>query len=121
MCIFFAIIVTDPFKKTKNSYWMKSISLYVGFISVSFVCVTSAASRIHEADRKAKEVQEAMLKNVLSSSEKNYRKELLFLFVVQNSKPFTLSAWGFFNFNKGAILSTIGSILTYSLLIEQID
>ncbi|GIX71349.1 uncharacterized protein CEXT_183771 [Caerostris extrusa] len=115
----------DPFQKTKNSYWMKSISLYVGFISmralVSFVCVTSAASRIHEADRKAKEVQEAMLKNVLSSSEKNYRKELLLLFVVQNSKPFTLSAWGFFNFNKGVILSTIGSILTYSLLIEQID
>ncbi|GIX71347.1 hypothetical protein CEXT_183761 [Caerostris extrusa] len=62
-----------------------------------------------------------MLKHILAYNQNVDFKVLFSLFITHQSSPFTLSAWGFFYFTKGLVLSAIGSALTYSLLMIQID
>ncbi|GFU47337.1 uncharacterized protein NPIL_82161 [Nephila pilipes] len=87
---------------------------------VSFLCVSLAASSVHEAVRKCKDVQEKILKLVLDSKTMLNSKDIFHLLVAYQSPPFVLSAWGFFYFTKSLILVAFGSIMTYSLLIQQL-
>ncbi|GBN33220.1 hypothetical protein AVEN_124245-1 [Araneus ventricosus] len=119
--IFYRFVIRDYGAKQS---WVKNFSIGIVFDStlslVSFLCVSFAASSVHEASKNAKDVQEKMLKQILASGQQRNSHELLLLFVTHTNPPFTLSAFGFFYFTKGMILSAIGSVLTYSLLIIQI-
>ncbi|GFT94081.1 uncharacterized protein NPIL_148751 [Nephila pilipes] len=125
MGIFYGFVKLDSIGKfsLQRSY-VESHFLKITFVSlralVSYLCVSFAASSIHDASKNAKDVQEEMLKRILVSEQKNDSKGMFLLFVAHNGPPFTLSAWGFFNFTKGTVLATAGSILTYSLLMLQI-
>ncbi|KAF8786127.1 hypothetical protein HNY73_007889 [Argiope bruennichi] len=119
--IFYGFVIKDyDIRKS----WMKSFSIGIAYDSIlsliSFLCVSFAASSIHEASKNAKEVQEKMLKRILTSRQQRNNQELLRLFITRTSPPFTLSAFGFFHFTRGMILSAVGSVLTYSLLIIQV-
>ncbi|GBN91599.1 hypothetical protein AVEN_11814-1 [Araneus ventricosus] len=122
--IFYCFIKLDPFHQAKRESFLKNHAPAVIFhflrALLSFLWVSLAASSLHEASKTTKEVQEKIMKEMIISDEAN-SKQLLRLFVVHNSPAFTLSAWGFFHFSKGMVLAAVGSILTYSLLILQID
>ncbi|GIY05410.1 uncharacterized protein CDAR_462941 [Caerostris darwini] len=115
----------DPFKQIKNisSYNKHSLStLFMSLRAVaSFLCVSLAASGVHEAIKSSQEVQKQILTRLLASGIERNSKDMLLLFVSSSSSPFCLTGWGFFHFTKGFVLTAIGSILTYSLLILQID
>ncbi|GIY63060.1 uncharacterized protein CDAR_563841 [Caerostris darwini] len=113
---------------SKNYLYLKDVKRYafgIYIVSavcfVSFLCVSLAASSIHEASKNYKDAQEKLLKHILAYNQDVDFKALFSLFITHQSPPFTLSAWGFFYFTKGLVLSAIGSALTYSLLMIQID
>ncbi|GBN87552.1 hypothetical protein AVEN_233592-1 [Araneus ventricosus] len=124
IAMFYCFVKMDPFHQSEERWFLKNYSLSGQFFALravlSFLCVSLAASRVHEACKNAKDVQEEMMKKLIASDEE-HKKEFLLLLVTHNSPPFTLSAWGFFYFDRGLILSAIGSILTYSLLILQLN
>ncbi|GFU47327.1 uncharacterized protein NPIL_82111 [Nephila pilipes] len=95
--------------------------LYIALRSlVSFLSVTFFASSVHESSMHAKIVQQKLTEQLLTSRQKRDNKELLLLFLAQNNPPLTLSAGGFFNFTRNLVLSVLGTVLTYSLLMMQI-
>ncbi|GBM31894.1 hypothetical protein AVEN_219780-1 [Araneus ventricosus] len=114
----------DPFGKSPWP-WAEHFYYYILFSflisTLSFLCITLAASRVGDATKNAKRVQEKMLQRALPLAQRADREELLLLFATQKSPTFTLTAWGFFTFTKGLILPAIGSISTFSLLILQMD
>ncbi|GFS52858.1 uncharacterized protein NPIL_485671 [Nephila pilipes] len=86
---------------------------------VSFLSICLAAASVHEASKNTKNVQKEMLEKVINSGNHTNRNQL-HLFLAYNSPAITLSAWGFFYFTRGLILTALGSILAYSLLVIQI-
>ncbi|GFU47341.1 uncharacterized protein NPIL_82181 [Nephila pilipes] len=86
---------------------------------VSFLSICLAASSVHEASKNAKNVQKEMLEKVIDSGNHTYCNQLQ-LFLTYNSPVIKLSAWGLIWFTKGIILTSLGSILAYSLLVIQI-
>ncbi|KAF8786125.1 hypothetical protein HNY73_007887 [Argiope bruennichi] len=122
--MFYSFVKLDPFHQSGERWFLKHYTFSLYFMALkavaSFLCVSLAATRVHEACRVIKDEQEEMLKLVIISPDM-HEKELLLLLVNHNSPPFTLSAWSFFSFNRGMIMSAVGSILTYSLLILQLD
>ncbi|GFU47339.1 uncharacterized protein NPIL_82171 [Nephila pilipes] len=85
---------------------------------VAFMSICLAASSVHDASKNAKNVQKEMLEKVIDSGNHTYRNQLLFL--TYNSPAIKLSAWGFIFFTRGLILTALGSIIAYSLLVNQI-
>ncbi|GFW18953.1 uncharacterized protein TNCV_164691 [Trichonephila clavipes] len=121
--LFYGFVKLDSMERFSVSF-SESQYLKISFVSlralVSYLCVSFAASSVHEASKNAKDVQEGMLKRILVSKRMSDSREVFLLFVTHNGPPFALSAWGFFYFTKGVVLTTAGSILTYSLLMLQI-
>ncbi|GFQ76083.1 uncharacterized protein TNCT_674511 [Trichonephila clavata] len=115
---------TQHFKQMPPSLWLKWYSFAVVFFFFrgigSFLCVSLAASSVHEASKRAKTVQEEMLKKFLVSERKSNNNELFLLSVTLNRPPLVLSAWGFFYFTKSLVFTAFGTVLTYALLITQI-
>ncbi|GFU47320.1 uncharacterized protein NPIL_82081 [Nephila pilipes] len=121
--MFYGFLKFEESKGQKGIYF-ESFEFTILFIAlrslISFLCVTFAASSVHESSVKAKIVQEKMTERLLISGQKKDNKELLLLFLAQNKSPLILSAWGFFNFTRSLVLSVLGVVLSYSLLITQI-
>ncbi|GFY77209.1 uncharacterized protein TNIN_68881 [Trichonephila inaurata madagascariensis] len=125
MGLVYGLIKLDPFnnipeeKIRASTYWWAIV-----FVSVrgvfSFLCISLAASRIHDASKNSKDIQEDILKRLYTSGEKKEIQESLLLNTSYNSPPFVLSAWNVFYLKRGVILSVTGSVMTYSLLIMQI-
>ncbi|GBO25771.1 hypothetical protein AVEN_133582-1 [Araneus ventricosus] len=125
MGMFYGVVALDPFHRLSARSWMKNASLSALTVSLkcflSFVCVSLSAAHVHEASERDKQIQDEMIKKILSTEENFENKNLLLLFTNYSGKPLRLSAWGFFYFTKGLILTAVGSILTYSLLILQLN
>ncbi|GFR26599.1 uncharacterized protein TNCT_602911 [Trichonephila clavata] len=125
MGLVYGLIKLDPFdnipeeKMRDSSYWWAIVFVSVrGFLS--FLCIAMAASRVHDASKNSKDMQEDILKRLHTSGEKKEIQESLLLNTSYNSPPFILSAWKVFYFKRRIILSVTGSVVTYSLLIMQI-
>ncbi|GFR26601.1 uncharacterized protein TNCT_602921 [Trichonephila clavata] len=125
MGLVYGLIKLDPFnnipeeKINDSFYWWAIVFVSVrGFIS--FLCISMAASRIHDASRNSKDTKEDILKRIHTYGEKKEIQESLLLNTSFNNLPFVLSAWKVFYFKRGVILSVTGSIMTYTLLIMQI-
>ncbi|GFR25715.1 uncharacterized protein TNCT_631351 [Trichonephila clavata] len=86
---------------------------------LSFFSVCSAAAAVHDADEKAKRRNEEMWQRTLAAGF-TLKTEKAAILLVLKDKPFAFTSWGCFRLTKQFILSAIGSILTYSLLITQI-
>lgn len=124
--LFWGFIMFDPLGQRPNLQEEYNLRTAMEFLIlralVSFLCVSLAASSVNEADKAAKEVHEETLKMVLYGGEnKEDLKKISVFCVLNRSQPFVLSAGGFFYFTKGLVLSAIGSVLTYSLLLLQIN
>ncbi|GFY34319.1 uncharacterized protein TNCV_2506221 [Trichonephila clavipes] len=86
---------------------------------LSFFCVCSAAAAVHDADEKAKRCNEEMWQRILAAGF-TLKAEKATILLASKDKPFAFTSWGCFRLTKRFILSAVGSILTYSLLITQI-
>ncbi|GBN28591.1 hypothetical protein AVEN_185114-1 [Araneus ventricosus] len=87
---------------------------------VSFFVVIFFAAQVHEEDEELRhEVKDIafQLKN-LKGTEESY--EALFLFL-ESKRPLALTASGLFQFKKNLLLSSAGILITYNLLILQLD
>lgn len=126
--LFWGFILFDPLGQKKDnqgafeSYQTAMVFVFLRAL-VSFLCVSLAASSVHEADKAAKEVNEEALKRVIlfEGGRKENFEEFTALCILNQNQPITLSAGGFFYFTKGMVLSAVGSVLTYSLLLLQIN
>ncbi|GFU47317.1 uncharacterized protein NPIL_82051 [Nephila pilipes] len=125
MGVMYGVVRLDPFNNLPN--YESRIIQYTSsiiFISlrgiVSFLCISLAASEVHEASKKASDVQKDMLKRILISGEKSDIHKFVPFSIFCSNPPFILSAGGVFKFCKGLYLSALGAVLTYSLLIMQI-
>ncbi|GFY77208.1 uncharacterized protein TNIN_68871 [Trichonephila inaurata madagascariensis] len=119
------MIKLDPFnnvpeeKRRAATYLLSILFVTVrGFLS--FLCISMAASSVHEASKNSKDIQEDILKRLYCSGDKKEIEESLLLNTAYHSPPFILSAWNVFYFRRNMTLSVTGSIVTYSLLIMQI-
>ncbi|GFT21444.1 uncharacterized protein NPIL_426631 [Nephila pilipes] len=125
MAVIYGVVRLDPLNNLPEykSLIIKYIPAII-FVSlrgmVSFLCINLAASEVHEASKKARDIQKDMLKRILISGDKSDIQELVPFSVLHSNSPFVLSAWGIFCFTKGLFLSVFGNVLTYSLLIMQI-
>ncbi|GFS43688.1 uncharacterized protein NPIL_421891 [Nephila pilipes] len=86
---------------------------------LSFFCVCGAAAAVHEADVKSKRHNEELWQRIVATGIK-MKTEKSIILMVSNDKAFAFTSWGCFRFTKSFILSAVGSILTYSLLITQV-
>ncbi|GFR29230.1 uncharacterized protein TNCT_104431 [Trichonephila clavata] len=105
MGLMYGLNKLDPFnnapeeKKRASTYMFSILFASVrGFFS--FLCISMAASSIHEASKNAKDVQEDILKRLYCSGEKKEIEESLLLNTLYHSPPFVLSAWNVFYFKK---------------------
>ena len=90
-----------------------------GFISICLI--TYAASRVNDADQKAKVSNDDLLRNaftVSSLSDLDMKLNLRH----ENEKPaLTLTAWNFFEFKRSFVLAAVGCVLTYALLFINLE
>ncbi|GBM76181.1 hypothetical protein AVEN_17812-1, partial [Araneus ventricosus] len=113
----------NPFKYSSNIDWRSTFNGFIftsglrGLISFLSVCLT--ASTVHEASKTSKESQKKLMRRIVASKEENDGQRALLLLASYDGPPFILSAWGYFYFTKGLVLSFLGVILSYSLLILQ--
>ncbi|GFU47331.1 uncharacterized protein NPIL_82131 [Nephila pilipes] len=113
-------------RKVTKDIWLLRYSIGTCFSAVRalvfFLCVSLAAASVHEGSEKCKDAQGIILKNALYSKPKVNTRDIIHLLILHQTPTFKLSASGFFYFTKGLVLSAIGSVLTYSLLIiQQVD
>lgn len=117
--MFNGFVQMDPF----NSGLGHPMSFLIGIVVnsfyslLSFLWVSLSAASVNVADENAQDVNREFLKHVQSIG----MDESILVWCTSYSQPFTLSAWGFFHFTKGFVLSAIGSVLTYSLLLISIN
>lgn len=114
-CMFNLLILFGAVEETFYLQTKRLIMTFVGtYASISFLVVSVYAWRVNETDKCIKrygmEMQNGNLARVCMSN--------------CNSCPgnaFVLTGWGFFDFDKRFVLSTIGNLLTYTLLIVQFN
>ncbi|KAF8794567.1 hypothetical protein HNY73_002538 [Argiope bruennichi] len=86
---------------------------------LSFLVISVAASSVHLADERVKRADEDLW-YILLCRGSIMKNNQMGISVVINKKSFAFSAWGCFRFTKSYILSAVGCLLTYSLLIIQL-
>lgn len=114
-CMFNLLIQFGAVEGTSYLKTKKWIMMFVGtYASISFLAVSVYAWRVNETDkcikRYCREMQDENSDRVSMSN--------------CNTCPghaFVLTGWGFFDFDKRFVLSTIGNLLTYTLLIVQFN
>lgn len=80
-----------------------------------------SASSVHEADKTAKEENLDCLETMIKPCRCIQFKEIMKLWRTNNSQAFSLSAWGFFSFTKGLYLTSMGCMVTYILLLVNME
>ncbi|GFY77207.1 hypothetical protein TNIN_68861 [Trichonephila inaurata madagascariensis] len=98
MGLMYGLNKLDPFNNAPEEKIRASVYMFsIVFASVrgffSFLCISMAASSIHEASQNAKNIQEDILKRLYVSGEKKEIEESLLLNTLYHSPPFLLSAW----------------------------
>ena len=101
--------------KTDNEInWKNFDYITRGFISITLIIY--AASNVNEADKKAKNSNDNLLRNAFIVSNLTNLDTKLNL-RHENEKPaLTLTAWGFFEFKRSFVFAAVGCVLTYALL-----
>lgn len=111
--------VTLQVWKAPMSPSLKDI-FFVIFNFILFTATTFAASDINEADKVAKKSNLKMLRSLSHKNSKQIKESVEILSQMCHSDPFALTAWSFFEFNRGFYLSAIACFATYSLLIVNL-
>lgn len=119
--VVFSKSVVDIFFNVMYIYGnAKGLAVEACRIAVNFISITSItlmASQLSETDKIAKAINLQHLEVLLKINKHLQLDKFLRIWKLNNSRPCTLTAWGFFNFSKGLYLNTISILITYSLLV----
>lgn len=92
-------------------------TFFLIFNFILFTATTFAASDVNEADKVAKKSNLKMLRSLSHKNSKQIKESVEILSQMCHSAPFALTAWNFFEFNRGFYLTALACFATYSLLI----
>ncbi|GFY38277.1 hypothetical protein TNIN_92981 [Trichonephila inaurata madagascariensis] len=95
-----------------------SAIIYSGINFTLVLYLMFAAAGVHEKDKSFRNAVNLLY---LKTSCKNNCCEPNFDIAISESESIVFSVFGYFKFTKGFILTSIGTILTYSLLINQLQ
>ncbi|KAG8190190.1 hypothetical protein JTE90_011914 [Oedothorax gibbosus] len=88
--------------------------------SMSFFVVTVVASRVKQSDQAVRiKVKELAYQLRLSSNTIEYGNSLQMF--MDSKEPLILTAWGIFKFTQSSFFNTIGILITYNLLLLQLE
>lgn len=110
-CMFNLLIQLGAAEGTSYLKTKKWIMTFVGtYASISFLVVSVYAWRLNETNKCIKRHCIEISARICMSNCNNCP-----------GNAFVLTGWGFFDFDKRFVLSTIGNLLTYTLLIVQFN
>ncbi|GIX98922.1 hypothetical protein CEXT_490361 [Caerostris extrusa] len=95
---------------------LRQVHLLRSLRIVSYVGMAMFASSVTEADRAARRANRDLFRRAHPGGG-----EGLSLQSIDPERAFALTGWGCFTFTKSSILAVFGSILTYTLLLMQLD
>lgn len=88
--------------------------------SLLFFTITVLASKVKENDEEVRiKAKEMALQLSLSKDTLEYGNTLLRF--VDSKAPLVLTAWGIFKFTKSFLFQSVGALITYNLLLLQLD
>ncbi|GFR16487.1 hypothetical protein TNCT_301401, partial [Trichonephila clavata] len=88
---------------------------------IGFLLLSISASDIHEADKMAKRINSELCKEEWLYHKRKCISEWIPLPFTDSERAFKLSRWNLFFFTRNFILSAFGNLLTYTLLLLQLD
>ncbi|GFT63997.1 hypothetical protein NPIL_457201 [Nephila pilipes] len=112
--LYFLITLQDLDKSSAPKHVFSATIGLIGFLSLSI-----SASDVNEADKMAKRTNCKLYKQEWKLHKQKCSSEWIPPHFTEQA--FQLSGWGFFVFTRNFILSTFGSLLTFSLLLLQLD
>lgn len=111
------LILLQKFDEQK--YFKIFALLASGFLS--FCLISYMAGNVNQADQKARDSNDKLLHYGFTANNFTNLDMKLNLLHENNKPAFTLTAWGFFDFKRSFCLTAIGCILTYALLLINLE
>ncbi|GIY58700.1 uncharacterized protein CDAR_416071 [Caerostris darwini] len=90
------------------------------FKCVSFFSIIYFGSKVREADEEMRDTAKDVAFALSLSKETEEISKILFRFI-ESKRPLVLTAWGVFQFSKGFLFTSAGVLITYNLLILQMN
>ncbi|GFS41505.1 hypothetical protein NPIL_135681 [Nephila pilipes] len=113
---FFIKSARDLDKNSAPKLVFSAVSSLIGFLALS-----SFAAGVNEADKMAKRINGELLKQEWEFHQNQCISKWIPLHFADSERAFKLSGWGFFFFTRSFIPVAFGSLLTYTLLLIQLD
>lgn len=104
-----------------SSYSSPKIIFSISHTAVSYLGISYFAAGVNKADKEVKDNLSKLFKQLLMNGRTIDVKKVTSLFLTCSQQPHVLSGWGVIFFSRQFILAGIGNILTYSLLLVQVN
>lgn len=112
-CMFNLLVQVGAMQGNYSTKLARDKMIFAGiYATISFFATSIFAVRVHEIDKKIR-------KNKTRSQEGHNTKLNDHTANCCSQRAFVLTGWGFFNFDKKFVLSAVGNLITYTLLIVQ--
>ncbi|GIX89290.1 uncharacterized protein CEXT_581441 [Caerostris extrusa] len=115
-------------KDTESSSLTTGLQNVIVFLltTVAFLVITLIASKVTEVAENIKRSLYKLADNIVNSSsqlainEKNVANSYLILIAILNGSQLSFTGWKMFNINRSFILTTMGVMISYGVIIVQI-
>ncbi|GIY99572.1 hypothetical protein CEXT_523281 [Caerostris extrusa] len=91
---------------------------FVQCLSVLFLCASKVSKAFAEVRKSLRDLYQNSLTDV-SYKLGNQKRSLMLLQSVIGEEEFYFTAWGFLTLSKSLILSALGALVTYGILLVQ--
>ncbi|GFS88731.1 hypothetical protein NPIL_161831 [Nephila pilipes] len=96
---------------------LETISVMYSCVNFSILmCMMVFAAGVNEKDTS---FRNAFSLHILQGRNRNFQNDPFLGITAFGNESITFSGWGYFRFTKGFILTAIGGLLTYSMLLNQ--
>lgn len=117
---FFSLSQFLGFSKGFDSVFVAENTAFHCLQTISFFTITVLASKVKENDEAFRiEVRELAFQLSLSKETHEFGKTLIRF--IDSKPPLVLTAWGIFRFTKSFLFTSVGTLITYNLLLLQIE
>ncbi|GBO17162.1 hypothetical protein AVEN_275268-1 [Araneus ventricosus] len=118
--IFTALLTVLGFYPHGDKFYvaLKVISVVLNF--TSFFAIAAFALGVSQENEKVRRKLEEIAFVLCATDETKKQGELFYRFI-KLKKKLILSAWGVFSFSIGFLLTSTGVLITYNLLLLQLD
>lgn len=102
-------------KKNHPLEFISFLNIFILFITIIF-----SASSVNDLEKSAKFANFELVRSLDINERKQTKENFEILLLMCEVPSYSLSGWGCFKINRGFLLSAVGSIMTYSLLIKDL-